>query len=166
MYLITSFIYLFHYAMQIITANQEIKNADFNTLLSQSAQTLLYFYPKDNTPWCSLEARDFAQHAETFAQHGIQIIGVSKDSAKSHCNFIQKQGLTFSLIADEALELHKQFGARGEKKNYGKIFEGTIRSTFLLDQQGNILKARRNVKATGHVERLMKELEIGQEKNQ
>lgn len=132
----------------------------FESLLAQSDQTLLYFYPKDNTPGCSLEAREFSQARDAFANHNIQIIWVSRDSYQSHCNFIDKQGLTIWFVSDPELILHKQFSARWEKKNYGKIFEGTIRSTFLLDKAGNILKEWRNVKATGHVARVMKELNI------
>lgn len=144
--------------LHLTLANQESKEIWLLELLAQAPQTILYFYPKDNTPGCSLEAREFSQHLQTFLDAGIQVIGVSRDSGASHCNFISKQGLTIPLVSDPDLDLHKQFGAWGEKKNYGKIFEGTIRSTFLLDQQGNILKAWRNVKATGHVARLLKEL--------
>lgn len=83
---------------------------------------------------------------------------MSKDSPKSHCSFIDKQGLSIDLISDENLILHKQFDVRKEKKLYGKTYMGAERSTFLLDTQGNILKERRKVQANGHVEELMKEL--------
>lgn len=126
--------------------------------MKQAKQTILYFYPKDNTPGCSLEAREFSQNLQAFLDKGIQVIGVSRDSETSHCNFIAKQGLRIPLISDPDLLLHKQFGAWGEKKNYGKIYEGTIRSTFLLDSEGNILQEWKNVKATGHIARLLKEL--------
>ena len=128
-------------------------------MISASPYTILYFYPKDNTPGCSLEARTFSSLLPEFEQRGIQIIGVSRDSSDSHCSFISKQGLTIGLITDAELTLHRQFAARGEKKNYGKIYEGTIRSTFLLDSKGQILKERRNVKATGHAERVLKEIQ-------
>ena len=106
-----------------------------------------------------MEARTFSSLLPEFEQRGVQIIGVSRDSSASHCAFISKQGLTIGLIADAELTLHRQFAARGEKKNYGKIYEGTIRSTFLLDSKGQILKERRNVKATGHAERVLKEVQ-------
>lgn len=128
-------------------------------MISASPYTILYFYPKDNTPGCSLEARTFSSLLSEFEQRGVQIIGVSRDSSDSHCSFISKQGLTIGLITDAELTLHRQFAARGEKKNYGKIYEGTIRSTFLLDSKGQILKERRNVKATGHAERVLKEIQ-------
>lgn len=128
-------------------------------MISASPYTILYFYPKDNTPGCSLEARTFSSLLSEFEQRGVQIIGVSRDSSDSHCSFISKQGLTIGLITDVELTLHRQFAARGEKKNYGKVYEGTIRSTFLLDSKGQILKERRNVKATGHAERVLKAIQ-------
>ncbi|MDO4714601.1 MAG: peroxiredoxin [bacterium] len=146
--------------IHLIAPDQQEKHLSFGELLAQADKTLLFFYPKDNTPGCSLEAMDFAQAVSTFAQQGIQVVGVSRDSSSSHCKFMTAKGLTFPLISDPELLLHKHYGARGEKKNYGKTFEGTIRSTFLLDQQGTILQERRNVKATGHVARLKKELGI------
>lgn len=102
-------------------------------LLSSSPRTLLYFYPKDNTPGCTLEAQDFTRLKGEFAALGIQIIGVSKDSESSHAKFRDSCHLGIPLISDESSELHEQFGVIGEKKNYGKVYIGTIRSTFLLD---------------------------------
>ena len=128
--------------------------------LQKFSQTIVYFYPKDNTPGCTVEAHDFSTHKKDFEKHNIGIVGISKDSEASHTKFIEKQCLTINLISDESLALHKQFWARGEKNMYGKIVEWTIRSTFLVDQKGNIIKARKNVKATGHVEKLKKELWI------
>lgn len=144
--------------MQLITANKEIQEIWFEALLAESDQTLLFFYSKDNTPGCTREAREFSVNQPVFAKAGIQIIGVSKDSGKAHCNFINKQALELRLIADEDLSLHELFGTWGEKKNYGKVYEGAIRSTFLLNKDWTIIKEWRNVKATGHVERVMREL--------
>ncbi|PZM86842.1 MAG: peroxiredoxin [candidate division SR1 bacterium] len=146
--------------VQVVTSQKEVVCKDFKELLQEYPQTILYFYPKDNTPGCSLEAKEFSEHLEAFHAYGIGVIGVSKDSAASHCSFISKQGLRFPLISDESKELQERYGAWGEKKNYGKTFMGTIRSTFLLNQEGEILKAWRNVKASGHVARVMKELGI------
>ncbi len=131
---------------------------NLTSLLSTSPQTLLYFYPKDNTPGCTLEAQDFTRLVPDFAKLGIQIIGVSKDSEASHEKFCNKHSLGITLISDESGELHEQFGVIGEKKNYGKVYVGVIRSTFLLDQSGNIVKEWRNVKATGHAEKVLREL--------
>ncbi|MDD2693660.1 MAG: peroxiredoxin [Candidatus Gracilibacteria bacterium] len=127
--------------------------------LSKSPKTLLYFYPKDNTPGCTLEAQDFTRLKKDFEVLGIQIIGVSKDSETSHANFRDSCNLGITLISDEDGSLHEQFGVIGEKKNYGKIYIGTIRSTFLLDSSGKILQEWRNVKATGHAEKVLKEIQ-------
>lgn len=131
---------------------------NLTSLLSQSEKTLLYFYPKDDTPGCTLEAQDFTRLVPHFAKLGIQIIGVSKDSEVSHEKFCNKHSLGIKLISDESGELHEQFRVIGEKKNYGKVYIGVIRSTFLLDQSGNILQEWRNVKATGHAEKVLREL--------
>lgn len=128
------------------------------SILSQSPKTLLYFYPKDNTPGCTLEAQDFTRLKKEFAALGIQIIGVSKDSESSHAHFRDSCSLGIELISDETGELHEQFGVIGEKKNYGKIYVGVIRSTFLLDSTGKILREWRNVKATGHAEKVLREI--------
>lgn len=134
------------------------KYMNLPSLLSTSERTLLYFYPKDDTPGCTLEAQDFTRLVPEFRELGIQIIGVSKDSESSHEKFCNKYSLGIQLISDESGELHEQFGVIGEKKNYGKIYIGVIRSTFLLDGTGNILKEWRNVKATGHAEKVLREL--------
>lgn len=103
-------------------------------VLFDSPRTLLYFYPKDNTPGCTLEAQDFTRLKNDFAKLGIQIIGVSKDSEVSHEKFTTSCGLGIPLISDVDGTLHEQFGVIGEKKNYGKVYIGVIRSTFLLDK--------------------------------
>lgn len=123
-------------------------------------QTIVYFYPKDDTPGCTIQAHDFSTHKAVFNKNNIGIVGISKDSEASHCKFIEKQWLTIDLIADEDLSLHKQFDVWWEKNMYGKIVQWAIRSTFLLDQKWNILKERRNVRANGHVEKIIEELEI------
>lgn len=143
----------------LITSNQDIKEQNFADILKQYEKTLLYFYPKDNTPGCTLEAVSFSGVKDELNARGIGVIGVSKDSDKAHCGFIEKQGLSIDLISDPDLVLHKKYGAWGEKKNYGRVYEGTIRSTFLLDQHGEILQEWRNVKAKGHVEKVMREME-------
>lgn len=128
-------------------------------LLKRSPFTLLYFYPKNDTPGCTLEAQDFSSLIEEFSKLHIQIIGVSKDTHTSHCSFIKKYELKASYISDPELILHKQFGARGEKNNYGKIVQWVIRSTVLLDQQGKLLHIRSNVRATGHATKVLKEID-------
>ena len=127
--------------------------------LAKSPKTLLYFYPKDNTPGCTLEAQDFTRLKNDFAKLWIQIIGVSKDNELSHETFINSCNLAIELISDDG-SLHEQFGVIGEKKNYGKVYIGVIRSTFLLDSSGKLVKEWRNVKATGHAAKILKELQI------
>jgi peroxiredoxin Q/BCP len=128
--------------------------------LKKYKQTIVYFYPKDNTPGCTIEAHDFSKHKELFNKNSIWVVWVSKDSESSHQKFIEKQCLTIDLISDEDLNLHKQFDVRWEKNMYGKIVHWTIRSTFLLDHSWKILKEWRNVKAAGHVEKIINELKI------
>lgn len=117
--------------------------------LSQSKKyTLLYFYPKDSTPGCTLEAVDFSRMKADFENLDIEIFGISRDSEKSHENFCTKNNLTITLLSDENALIHEKFGVIGEKNNYGKISIGVIRSTFLLDSAtGEILKEWRNVRA-------------------
>ncbi|MEI6773290.1 MAG: peroxiredoxin [bacterium] len=93
------------------------------TYLKKHKQTIVYFYPKDDTPGCTIEAKDFNIHKEVFNKNDIGIVGISKDSEASHCKFIEKHHLSIDLIADEDLSLHKKFGARGEKNMYGKIVQ-------------------------------------------
>ena len=128
------------------------------SLLSQSPLTLLYFYPKDDTPGCTLEASDFTRLKSEFEALGIQIVWISKDSETSHAKFCNKYNLSIQLVSDEDESLHNQFGVIGEKKNYGKVYIGVIRSTFLLDSQWKIIKEWRNVKATGHAEKVLREI--------
>ncbi|MDD2870937.1 MAG: peroxiredoxin [Candidatus Gracilibacteria bacterium] len=127
-------------------------------LLSFGEKTILYFYPKDNTPGCTLENKDFSFMKAQFKEKGVSVIGVSKDSIDSHKKFIEKQDLEVDLISDLDLVLHKELGVYGEKNNYGKIVMGVIRSTFLVDKNGEVLKEWRNIKATGHAERILKEV--------
>jgi peroxiredoxin Q/BCP len=128
--------------------------------LQKFPQTIVYFYPKDNTPWCTIEAHDFTTYKNIFNKNWIGIVGVSKDSASSHAHFIEKECLAIDLLSDEDLALHKEFWVWWEKNMYGKIVHGAIRSTFLIDQKWTIVKERRNVKAAGHVEKLISELHL------
>lgn len=126
-------------------------------LLAKSPKTILYFYPKDNTPGCTMEAQDFTRLRAEFASEGISIIGVSKDSAASHQKFQNGCSLGIDLISDGGT-LVDVFGVMGEKNMYGKIVFGMKRSTFLLDASGAILREWRNVKATGHAEKVLREI--------
>ncbi len=142
----------------LIKADRTEVKTTFEKLLKESKKTILYFYPKDNTSGCSLEARNFTMHKKEFNDLWIQIIWVSKDSVKSHCSFIEKEELNIDLISDENLELQNKFWVIWEKSMYWKKYLWTIRSTFLLDNEGNILKEYRNVKVPNHIETILAEL--------
>jgi len=120
---------------------------------------LLYFYPKDNTPGCTIEACNFRDANQEIADKGIQIIGVSKDSQNSHEKFKNKFSLNFPLWSDPEQKLMKAFGVWGEKKMMGKTYFGTKRSTFLIDEKGKIIKVWPNVKAKQHSQEVLNYLE-------
>ncbi|MFU8785959.1 MAG: peroxiredoxin [Candidatus Izemoplasmataceae bacterium] len=119
---------------------------------------LLYFYPKDNTSGCTIQAKDFTAYRSDFEAKGYKVIGVSRDSIRSHENFIQKQDLDLLLLSDPDEVLIKAFDVLKEKQMYGKKYLGIERSTFLIDEQGKIVKAYRGVSAKGHAEQLLSEL--------
>lgn len=116
---------------------------------------VLYFYPKDNTPGCTTEAKDFEGALPEFNKLNAKIVGVSKDSVKSHQTFCSSQDLTFTLLSDAEGDLCKSYGCWVEKKNYGKTYMGIQRSTFIIDPQGHLIKEWRNVRVPGHVERVL-----------
>lgn len=122
-------------------------------------KVLVYFYPRANTPGCTKEACDFRDNLAQLNDQNIDVVGISPDQPESLAKFRDKYELTFPLLSDPDKAVMTAYGAFGEKKNYGKLVQGVIRSTFLVDEEGKIALARYNVKATGHVARIMKELE-------
>ncbi|HAB48440.1 MAG: peroxiredoxin [Betaproteobacteria bacterium] len=115
-------------------------------------QTLvLYFYPKDNTPGCTTQSMDFRDHHDAFVTASALVVGVSRDSLKSHENFKKKYELPFALISDPDEALCTQFGVMKNKTMYGKPVRGIERSTFVISKQGELLKVWRGVKIPGHV---------------
>jgi thioredoxin-dependent peroxiredoxin len=120
---------------------------------------ILYFYPKDNTPGCTREAQDFTRAAARLKKLGAEVVGVSKDSVKSHCGFKEKIRIGFRLLSDPELVTHRAYGAFGKKVMYGKEVEGVIRSTFLVAPDGKLAKAWRSVKVDGHVDKVIAALE-------
>jgi thioredoxin-dependent peroxiredoxin len=119
---------------------------------------VLYFYPKDNTPGCTREAQSFTGAVATLEKLGAHVVGVSKDSVKSHCGFRDKLGIGFPLLSDPSLEAHKAYGAWGTKTMYGKKIEGTLRSTFLISPEGKIARAWSSVKVDGHADAVVEAL--------
>ncbi len=126
---------------------------DFN-----GKKVILYFYPKDNTPGCIIEARDFTSLQNEFKEKGYTIIGVSRDSIKSHKNFITKKELNLLLLSDLEEKLCVAFDVIKEKMNFGKKYFGLVRSTFILDEKGSIVKEYRKVSAKNHAQTVLNEL--------
>ncbi|MEA3418453.1 MAG: thioredoxin-dependent thiol peroxidase [Campylobacterota bacterium] len=120
---------------------------------------ILYFYPKDNTPGCTTEACDFTTALPDFEGLNAIILGVSPDSPKKHRNFIEKKELKITLLADEEKELCKAFGVWQLKKNYGREYMGVVRSTYIIDPDGNIAAKWEKVKVKGHVDEVKSRLE-------
>ncbi|WP_084106137.1 thioredoxin-dependent thiol peroxidase [Demequina sp. NBRC 110056] len=121
---------------------------------------ILYFYPAAMTPGCTTQACDFRDSLSALAAAGYEVVGISKDSPEKLAEFREAEGLTFTLVSDPELAVQQAYGAWGEKMNYGKVVEGSIRSTVVVDPDGDVELALYNVKATGHVTRLRRELGV------
>ena len=117
-------------------------------------RVVLFFYPKAMTPGCTTEACDFRDSLAPLQAAGYVILGVSRDEPATLREFRERDGLTYDLLSDPDHSVHDAYGAWGEKQNYGKTIEGVIRSTFILDEEGRVVQALYNVKATGHVARI------------
>jgi peroxiredoxin Q/BCP len=116
---------------------------------------VLYFYPRDNTPGCTLEAIDFTRAKSKFDALGVPVLGISRDSVKTHCGFRDKHSLGIELLSDPELVVHRAYGAFGEKMMYGKKVEGTIRSTFIVGANGKIERVFPSVKVAGHADTVL-----------
>ncbi len=123
-------------------------------------KTVLYFYPAAMTPGCTTQACDFRDSIASLEGAGYEVVGVSRDEPAKLAAFRERDGLTFPLLSDPDHAVHDAYGAWGAKTNYGKVIEGVLRSTFVIDENGTISLAQYNVKATGHVARLRKLLGI------
>lgn len=123
-------------------------------------KVILYFYPKDNTPGCTIEAQQFRDALQALQEHGYAVLGVSRDSVKRHQNFKAKQELNFPLLADTEEEVCTLYDVIKEKKLYGKTYMGIERSTFVIDEEGIVTHVYRNVKAKEHVGQLLADLGI------
>ena len=121
-------------------------------------KVIVYFYPAAMTPGCTKQACDFSESLDSLQGAGYRVLGVSKDKPAKLAKFRERDQLTLTLLSDESLEAHRAFGAYGEKSLYGKTVEGVIRSTFVIDEAGKIELAQYNVKATGHVAKLRRDL--------
>ena len=123
-------------------------------------KVILYFYPKASTPGCTKEACDFRDNLASLKSLGYVVLGVSPDKPAALEKFTAKESLTFPLLSDADHAVALAYGAWGEKKNYGKVYEGLIRSPFVINEQGIIELAQYNVRATGHVAKLRRDLGI------
>lgn len=134
--------------------SKTVKLSDFN-----GSKLILYFYPKDNTPGCTAESCDLRDNYDMWLKKGYKVVGVSPDNQKSHQNFKQKFNLPFPLIADTDKKIIKDYGAWGLKKMYGKEYEGLLRTTFVIDENGIIEKVFEKVKTKEHSKQLLEALD-------
>ena len=135
------------------------QNGNMHTLEEyKGKKVILYFYPKDNTPGCTKQACGFSDRYPQFMEKGAVVIGISKDSVASHKKFEEKYGLAFTLLSDTELKVIKAYDVWKEKKNYGKVSMGVVRTTYLIDEEGVIIKANDKVKAADDPEKMLGEV--------
>ncbi len=135
-----------------------VQNSKGDTITNDNIKgkkVILYFYPKDDTSGCTKEAQSFTEHKPEFDKKNIEIYGISKDSVKKHEKFCAKYEFQHELLSDENSSLCEDFGVWKEKSMYGKKYMGIVRSTFLVDENGTIIKSWENVKVPGHVENVL-----------
>ncbi|KUI27152.1 peroxiredoxin [Mycobacterium sp. IS-1742] len=140
-----------------------LSDADGNTVsLSdyRGRKVIVYFYPAASTPGCTKQACDFRDNLAELNEAGLDVVGISPDKPAKLAKFRDKEGLTFPLLSDPDREVLTAWGAFGEKTMYGKTVQGVIRSTFLVDEEGRIAEAQYNVRATGHVAKLRRDLSV------
>jgi len=136
-------------------AGDEVSLSDF-----RGRHVVVYFYPSAGTPGCTKQACDFRDNLAELNDAGFAVVGISPDKPAKLAKFVADEGLTFPLLSDESREVLTAWGAYGEKQNYGRTIVGVIRSTFIVDPDGKIAKAMYNVRATGHVAKLRKDLKV------
>ena len=121
-------------------------------------KVILYFYPKDNTSGCTKQACGFSERYPQFTEKGAVVLGVSKDTVESHKKFVEKYGLAFTLLADPDRKVIEAYDVWKEKKNYGKVSMGVVRTTYLIDEKGIIIRANDKVKAADDPEKMLGEI--------
>jgi peroxiredoxin Q/BCP len=134
---------------------KDVSLADF-----RGQSVVVYFYPAAGTPGCTKQACDFRDNLAELNGAGYQVLGISPDKPEKLAKFADAEKLTFPLLSDPEKKVLTEWGAFGEKKNYGRVVQGVIRSTFIVDAEGKIQKALYNVRATGHVAKLIKDLDL------
>lgn len=141
----------------------KLKNQDEATVSLadfKGKKVIVYFYPAASTPGCTKQACDFQENMNVLKKAGYAVVGISPDTPAKLTKFRKAEGLKFDLLSDPEMKVIKAYGAFGEKSMYGKIYEGLIRSTFVIDENGKVTHPLYNVKASGHVAMLRKVLEI------
>ncbi len=136
----------------------EVEDQDGNKFSSSQLlgrKTIIYFYPKDNTSGCTAEACNLRDNYSRLVAEGYNVVGISKDSVKSHKNFATKYDLPFTLLSDTSTEILQAFGAWGEKKMYGKTTMGTIRKTFIFDEAGILVRIIEKVDTKEHASQIL-----------
>ena len=149
--------------LEVGTKAPEFTLPDQNGTLHSLAQyrgkkVILYFYPKDSTPGCTKQACGFSERHPQFTEKGAVVIGISKDSVASHKKFEEKYALSFTILSDPELAVIKAYDVWKEKKNYGKVSMGVVRTTYLIDEEGVIIKANDKVKAAEDPEKMLGEV--------
>ena len=135
------------------------QNGEMHSLKDyRGKKVILYFYPRDNTPGCTKQACGYSERYPAFLEKGVEIIGISKDSVVSHKKFEEKQNLTFTLLSDKELEVIQAYDVWKEKMNYGKVSMGVVRTTYLIDEEGIIVRANDKVKAADDPENMLQEI--------
>lgn len=134
--------------------------ADVSLSDFRGQRVVVYFYPAAGTPGCTKQACDFRDNLAELNGAGLTVLGISPDKPAKLAKFVADEGLTFPLLSDESRSILAEWGAYGEKQNYGRTITGVIRSTFVVDADGKIEKAMYNVRATGHVAKLRKDLKV------
>ena len=143
-------------APDFILPDKDGKNVSLSGFLGK--KVVLYFYPKDNTPGCTRQACAFAAAYNGFKEKNVEVIGISKDSTASHVKFAEKYNLPFTLLSDSELEVIKAYGVWQEKKLYGKVSMGVVRTTYIIDEKGFIEKAMPKVKPDTNAQEILESL--------
>ena len=146
------------FTLPAIGADGEETQITLSRTLEKQGKMLLYFYPAAMTPGCTTQACDFRDNIARLSSLGYTVLGASKDPLDKLRRFVERDRLTFALLSDADLTVHRLYGAYGEKNSYGRIVTGVLRSTFAIDRDGTITLARYNVRAKGHVDSLLKRL--------
>ena len=135
------------------------QNGEMHSLKDyRGKKVILYFYPRDNTPGCTKQACGYSERYPAFLEKGVEIIGISKDSVASHKKFEEKQNLKFTILSDKELEVIQAYDVWKEKKNYGKVSMGVVRTTYLIDEEGIIVRANDKVKAAEYPENMLQQI--------